>query len=285
MLEHPAIVQWLAGIEPAWTLLDQHAAWALCQAPIPGESPLRLAGDLTPEEIQLSPIARNVSILLQAGAEGPGLKLTAKGNLSRAEVSRLVDRLDWPGFDKARYFEFHRIINEQDVLPLLFVRHLAETARLARRHKGYCKTTRAGRKVLEGSALPGLQAALFVAAFWGIDLSYLSNGIHGDWPQREAGVVLWSLSVAAHDWQSPERLTRLCAIPPNDLFVHDWDTATHAMTRQILEPLTWFGLLEQRDGEIGPGDYIPPRFWRKSPLFERFLSFDIVPSGSRPIAH
>jgi hypothetical protein len=285
MLDHPAFVQWLGGIEPAWILLDQNAAWALCQTPLPGESPLRLSNDLTPEEIQLSPIARNVSMLLEAAAEGPGLKLTVKGNLSRSEVSRLADRLVWPGYDKAAYFEFHRVINEQDFLPLLFIRRLAESARLARRHKGYFKTTRAGRNILDGSALPELQSILFLTAFWRIDLGYLSNAIHGDWPQREAGVVFWSLSVAAHDWQSPERLTRLCAIPPADLFARDWDTATHAMRCLILEPLTWFGLLEEREGEIGPGDYVKPRFWRKSPLFDRFLSFDIVPAGSRPVAH
>ena len=58
-----------------------------------------------------------------------------------------------------------------------------------------------------------LLAPLFHLAFWHMDLSYFGRGLLGSWPQADAGVVLWSLSACADDWQSAEKLTRLCTIP------------------------------------------------------------------------
>ena len=48
-----------------------------------------------------------------------------------------------------------------------------------------------------------------------------------------------------------------------------------AMESRILRPLYWFGLLEHR-GEAIPGARFGERhFYRKSPLFDRFLRFDV----------
>ena len=48
-----------------------------------------------------------------------------------------------------------------------------------------------------------------------------------------------------------------------------------AMEARILRPLHWFGLLEHRSEAI-PGERFGERhFYRKSPLFDRFLRFDV----------
>jgi hypothetical protein len=55
------------------------------------------------------------------------------------------------------------------------------------------------------------------------------------------------------------------------------------MERQILRPLRWFGLLEARDTEKQPDEYVARRQYRKTALFDRFLSFDIqLPSRNAP---
>jgi hypothetical protein len=74
--------------------------------------PIRLASDLTPSEVQKSAVARNALILLGAAATGPGLKMTATGNLSRDVVAEMIDRFTWPGFDETHAFQFHKVINE-----------------------------------------------------------------------------------------------------------------------------------------------------------------------------
>jgi len=276
MLQSPAVRSWLGGVEPAWTLLDQDSFAALRRRPSPTAGPIRLATDLTDHEIQQSAVARNALILVRAAATGPGLALTATGNLARAVVAEMIDLFTWPGFDKAEAFQFHKVINEPDFLPLFFVRHVAEAATLLRRYKGHLKITPAGRRMLEEPRHRALQAVLFHVALWHLDLSYLSRGLHDGWPQRDAGIVLWSMSIAANDWQSPERLTRMCTIPINGVLDAPWDTASLAMEARILRPLLWFGLVAHRREDV-PGSLLRQRhYYRKAPLFERFLSFDVI---------
>ena len=275
-----AVVKWLDRIQPAWAMLDRNDFLALHFPPAPDCGPIRLAADLTQDEMQQSAIARNAVILLRAAAVDKGLKLTAQKNLIRAVVADMIRCIVWPGFDNDFHFQYGKVINEPEFYPLFFLRHLLEAARLVRRYKGYLKTTQLGRKAV---AAPGLQALLFFNAFWQLDLGYFSHALHGDWPQCHIGPILWSLSVAAHDWQTSQRLTRLSVVPISDLFERSWDTGAGAMTGQILRPLTWFGLLEARDAEQQPGEHSPRRLYRKTALFDRFLSFDIqLPKSDTP---
>jgi hypothetical protein len=155
------------------------------------------------------------------------------------------------------------------------LRHMAQGARLIRRHNGHFRTAPAGRKMAREPNLRALQAVLFHITFWYLDLAYFTWSSYDGWPQRDTGLILWSLSVAAHDWQSPERLTRLCAIPPGELFAGPWDTAASTLEARLLRYLTWFGLLERREAEREPGQVVARRWYRKTALFDRFLSFDV----------
>lgn len=142
MLQNPAVKNWLGGIEPAWTLLDQASFAALHRPPSPTAGPIRLASDLTHDEVQQSDVTRNALVLLRAAGAGPGLKMTATGNLSRGVVAEMCELFTWPEFDKAHAFQLHKVINEPDFLPLFFVRHVVEAAKLLRRYKGHLKLLR-----------------------------------------------------------------------------------------------------------------------------------------------
>ena len=274
MLQSPSVRSWLGGIVPAWTLLDQPSFNALRIPLRPPGGAIRLAVDFSPEEIGQSAVARNALVLLHSVA-GHGLKLTATGNLARSVVAEMCDLFTWPGFDRTEAFRLHKVINEPDFLPLYFVRHLVESAGLVRQRKGYLRITPTGRQVLEDPARQALQPLLFHVAPWGIDLGYFGRGLHGDWPQRDIGILLWSLSVAANDWESPKRLTRMCTIPINGVLAAQWDSGTAAMEARILRPLWWFGLLEYRQEEVLGRPFGASHFYRKSPLFDRFLSFNV----------
>ena len=73
--ENRGIVDWLGGLEPAWTLLDRKSLDALMEEPSGDNPPLRLATDLTEDELALSAVARNASILLLEATGHDGLKL------------------------------------------------------------------------------------------------------------------------------------------------------------------------------------------------------------------
>ena len=84
-------------------------------------------------------------------------------------------------------------------------------------------------------------------------------------------MVLWSLSVVAENWQGSKKLFRLSVLPDNSVLKTRWDVGSLLMVGRILRTLRWFGLVEYRD-EPGRGE---PGLWRKSTLFDRFLTFDI----------
>ena len=115
---------WLDGLEPAWTLLTFESLQALRHEPAATRTAIRIANDLSCDEIARSPIARNTLILLRAAIAHGGLPLTATGNLTRAVVAKMCTLLAWPDYDQADAFRFSKVINEPDFQPLHVVRQL-----------------------------------------------------------------------------------------------------------------------------------------------------------------
>ncbi len=120
---------------------------------------------------------------------------------------------------------------------------------------------------------------------------HIAVGRPQQWPERQedalrdAGVVLWCLSIAAGDWEPRERLTRMCAIPVSGVLDHPWDVGSWATDARILRPLWWFGLLEHRDEEVEGSRLEKRHLYRNSPLFDRFLSFDVVLEAACGVRH
>ena len=111
--------------------------------------------------------------------------------------------------------------------------------------------------------------------FWRMDLGYFGRGLLGSWPQADIGILLWSLSVCAADWQTSDKLTRLCTIPEPAALTGTWDRSTLATEAKILRPLLWFGLLEYRSEKTANTGFVTRNYYRKTPLFERLLKFDV----------
>ena len=274
-LQDPQIRGWLRGVEPAWTLLTFESLQALRREPSAVQTAIRIANDLSVSEIAGSPVARNTLILLRQAIERGGLPLTATGNLSRAAVAKMCQLIEWPDYNQADAFGFNKVINEPDFLPLHVVRQLAQAATLVRAQRGKLIATPLGKSMLSDTKQAALLAILFHLVFWHMDLGYFARGLLGSWPQADAGVVLWSLSVCADEWQSPEKLTRLCTIPEPAMLSDTWDRTRYAMEAKILRPLLWFGLLEHRGEEIPGSRFGQHHFYRKAQLFERLLAFDV----------
>src|SRR6187402_1350554 len=212
-LQDPQVRKWLDGVEPAWTLLTFDSLRALRQEPSAVATAIRIANDLSADEIASSAVARNTFILLQQTIERGGLPLTATGNLWRAVVAEMRELIAWPGYDQADAFRLHKVIDEPDFLPLHIVRLLAEAAKLVRVQRGKLVATSLGKSMLSDTRQGSLPAILFHLALWHMDLGCFGRGLLGSWPQTDIGIVLWSLSVAAGDWQSREKLKRMCTIP------------------------------------------------------------------------
>jgi hypothetical protein len=274
-LQNPEVRRWLNGVEPAWTILEFNSLNALRHEPSGSNHAVCLEPDLADAEISGSAFMANALILLRRAAETGGLKLTATGNLSRAVVEEMCGIIQAPDYDKAELLRFQKVINEPDILPLHFIRILTQTAKLLRTYRGKLIPTPLGRRMLAAEQHGPLQALLFHVALWHMNLAYFDGYPLDSWPQSEVGVILWSLSASAHDWLPRETLTRLCASPVIGVLESQWDFGSSAMEARILRPLVWFGLLESRTEGRSPTEVVDRRLYRKAPLFDRFLRFDV----------
>lgn len=274
-LQDAQVRQWLDGVEPAWTLLTFDSLRALRQEASASQTAIRIANDLSGDEIAGSAMARNTLILLRQVIERGGLSLTATGNLSRAVVAEMCKLIEWPHYDQADAFRLNKVINEPDFLQLHIVRLLAQAATLVRAQRGRLVATPLGKSMMSDARRGSLPAILFHIAFWHMDLGYFGRGLLGSWPQADIGVVLWSLSVSAGDWQASEKLTRLCTIPEPAILSGTWDRTPYAMEAQILRPLLSFGLLEYRSEKIPDTQFAERHYYRKAQLFDRLLAFDV----------
>jgi hypothetical protein len=279
-LENPEVRRWLNGVEPAWTMLEFNSLNALRHEPSASNHAIRLEPDLADAEISGSAVTANALLLLRRAVETGGLKLTTTGNLSRAVVEEMCGIIKAPDYDKTELLRFQKVINEPDLLPLHFIRILTQAAKLIRTHRGKLLPTPLGRRLLAAEQHGPLQALLVHIALWRMNLAYFDGYALDAWPQSEVGVILWSLSAAAHDWLPRETLTRLCASPVIGVLESQWDLGSSAMEARILRPLVWFGLLESRTQPRSATEFVDPRLYRKAPLLDRFVKFDVQIEGS-----
>jgi hypothetical protein len=272
---NPEIRRWLNGVMPAWTMLDKDSLYSLTQGPSLTNQTIRLETNLAEAELAGSAVACMARILLQRAANESGLKLTATGNLSRSVVAEMIDILEWPGLDKDELFRFNKVINEPDFFPVHFVRVLLQATKLVRAQRDRLPPTRLGKEMLVPGRHGALQALLVHVALWHLNLGYFDRNPIEAWPQNHTGVVLWCLSVSANDWMDREILTRLCTVPVLQVVESKWDFGSFAMESRILKPLLWFGLLEARTERSAESRVSDRRLYRKTPLFDRFLKFNV----------
>ena len=277
---------WPGGVAPVWAMLDPESAQALRDEPSEGNRALRLASDLTEEEFGQSAFVRNALVLLEGMAVARWLWLTDKGNFQRATVAAMRASMFWPGMEATEQFRADKALREEDVGELHLLHRLAHMAGLVEGDAAMLRLTSLGRDMLEAGRRSGLQALLFRHAFWHMDMSRfvsgLPRGLPGRWPQGDdIGQLLWCLSAVGSDWHSADTLAALCAVPDDTLPTAHWNPAAWMFAGRILGPLRWFGLVEWRE----PQEIFEARCWRKTALFDRFVSFDVRLTDARPAGH
>ena len=119
--------------------------------PSPENGALRLAFDLTDAELAQSAMVRNALVLLGAAAGDDGLKLTARGNLTRPVVSAMREAMDWPGCAYEERRRAGKALSEGHVGELRLVRALLEEAGFMEAAGGRLRASRRGSSVAGGA--------------------------------------------------------------------------------------------------------------------------------------
>ena len=100
------------------------------------------------------PIIRATRLMIDAHRRTSGLMLTKGGALSRADVKALFDATEWPDFDRAAVLAVNKVLNEDDVLPVLFTRMMAKEAGLLRAYKGRLLATKRAKELIQPERAP-----------------------------------------------------------------------------------------------------------------------------------
>ena len=268
--------KWPGGVAPVWILLEPESVEALRAEPSAENRTLRLAANLPDEAVRGSAFVRNALSVLERIDGGGWLWLTGKGNFGRDTVAGFRESMTWPGMEATEQFRQGKALREGDVWELHLLHRLLEVAGLIEGRAGLCQLTALGHGMLMAGRRGALQALLFRHAFWHLDLSRYVGGlprkVPDGWPQAShMGQVLWCLSAVGDEWHSVDTLTALCAARDESMPSAHWRWAGWMFAGRILGLLRWFHLFEWRL----PEEMFDARCWRKTALFDRFLTFDV----------
>lgn len=274
-LDNDSVITWLGGVEPYWTYLDFESYCRLRRSPDEADRAMRLSSDLTATEAGSAPIVAALLHLLRM-AEAQPVSLTSSGCLSRAAVVELAEIVDGPAFDLSLIRSVTKVLNEQDVWPAEMLRVIAVEMRLLRRAGKTLVPTAKARKLLGMDGAGDLASRLFEIVFWRINLGRWDGCPVPSWPQGDIGIIVWALSHVASDWETPDRLARLTTVPVIGVLEAERDFSGLALELRILRMLALFGLLDADSAPQSPERFPARRRYRKTPFFDRFLSFDVT---------
>jgi DNA-binding protein HU-beta len=275
---------WPGGVEPVWALLEPESARALRAEPAVDNPTLRLAADLPDEAFGESAFVHNALVAFEVIGNEILPRRTEKGHFGRDMVASMRKEMTWPGMEATEQYRTGKALREGDVWELHLLHRLMEQAGLVDSQAFLDQVTPLGHEMREPGRRGALQALLFRHLFWRADLSELvetfPRGLPGRWPQDDMGVILWGLSNVAGEWQSVDTLRALTAVRDDAVARMHRNAEGSMFVGRVLGPLRWFGLLEYR----GPPETFEAG-WRKTALFDRFLSFDVRLARDRGAPH
>ncbi len=233
---------------------------------------LFLNESLTEADLTKSRLCIAAMTTLQHLADNGGIGLTKSGAFNRKFAVWAVDQFEWPGYTAKELAVANKVLNEDDVLPLSCLHELLRIAKLIRHANGRALLTRVSTTHLGDHGR--VQATLFETFFMKFDFT-----AHERWPIEMPNVdtfhFLGVIRNRLADWVPYPEFAGWC-LPISALPAQRGSPEEDAMfylAARLVRPLTWLGLLEQNEmPRMAP---LRTHQLRKTPLFDRFLRFEI----------
>lgn len=242
------------------------------------ECPLKFGTDLPLSVLSAAPVFAGMRNFLRYAAENGGLALTAKGNLSRAVVADVMDFfLDKEA--KERVFQYAKVVNEQDLMPVWRARLVLEMSGLLRKSKGRFVVPKTKLPLLGEERAGTLAALLFTTYFRKYNLGHMSCYPDGvDIIQHDAAYVLFTLGKQAREWTSlkelPEKLlhpstrARLQEVIAHREFTRLYSVLDFYLLRNFED---WGLVVRQRD----PKDTFSDKaLFQITPFYDQWVRFE-----------
>jgi hypothetical protein len=246
--------------------------------------PMRLSPSLTRPDLADAAFFQNTRLFLAAQAADQGTPATATGNLTRAFVGSLFDRLTLSQTSRESIRHVCKVVNELDLWPLHVARVVAECAGLVARRNKRFQLTKAGRELLPDDHAGALFRRLFLAYFRRFNLQYDFNLRDVPLIQSSMAVILWRLDSVAREWTPVRGLARQVLMRQVFTQLHaamksPYDKEEWILGGYVLLPLMDLGLLERKPrsewGLIEEHHQV-----RISPLWRKFIHFEPWAGGA-----
>lgn len=199
---------------------------------------------------------------------GP-VRLTPAGNLPRAIVAHMLERMHWRTGELERIREGNKVINELDAGHLFDVRELLQHAKYLRVLRGALRITPAGRAALDPDQTGRLALRLFRAHFRELAFPDMRGERDPAAPQAAVPLLLWHLRLLGRGWQSAERLLPDCRPELRHHLSLAGRFAELPGFQLLIDDFMDFGLLDARTERNGETLYRPSR------LFQQFVTWTI----------
>jgi hypothetical protein len=243
--------------------------------------PMKLRADLPLAEVAEIRILNQTRTFLRLMAAAGSAPLTPSGYLKRAYVASMIEQMEWPREYMAEFPPgMFKKIDESDAKPLDIIRRVSECAGWVRHKRNALYVPRRVLGLLGDDKASWLYRELFITFFRRFNIWHVFSDEAAPAVQQTAAVTLWRLSVVAGNWMTlPELPPQILIDGVRELMerpdLPGWELIV--LNHLMLQPLTWFGLLE-RDGPPDPlGDQAAKLRFRKSALFDRFIIFGPPP--------
>jgi len=243
------------------------------------DSTVKLNEDIALYDLREALFLLNARIFLEALASQEGDTATAKGNLNRKFTKLMFERMHWRPGHKEDMVRYNKVLNEQDVWPLHFLRIICKLAGLVRKQRRKFLVTNKAQKLLAEQKAGELYALLFRTLFRQFNLGYLDGLSECYGLQDTIAYSLYRLKMVAASWQTPASLVQSILLPKvreqiqqslSRYIKSHWFIET-----RLIQPLEDFGLLECLYDDTYKGLIRKPQKVRKTSLFDRFISFSL----------
>jgi hypothetical protein len=247
--------------------------------------PMRFSASLTLSELADAAFLHNTRVLMAGLAAEQGTPATATGNLTRAFVGRLFDRLTLSAPSRESIRTVCKVVNELDVWPLHLARVVAECAGLLTRRNKRFQLTRAGRELLPDEQAGALYRRLFLAYFRRFNLQYDFHLRDVPLIQQSFAAILWRLDTVACDWTPVRGLARYILLRAVFEQLHaamksPYDKEEWILSGYVLDPLFDLGLIERTPRSEWPSVTENDRI-RTSALWRKFITFEPCSGGAQ----
>ena len=260
----------LGGLSP-----DQAVLLMSSEDWLSGDGALALDDPLPAEAVAEAEILRGARTFLATVSEQGRVKATVAGNLNRRFVRAMLEAMEIIPITSVTPSITPRNINERDYAPLQSLRIALEYAGLLERSGGYFVLSEDGEELRLPELAPLLYTLLFDAFFEGVELATLDHA--PPYPAFQDGIAyaFFHLGRVGGEWHTASALAGE-VLPPG--LLHEMPPLHQEIVvrSRLLEPLRRFALVERRLTATAT-DLHPDWEYRKSTLYDRFLSFDLEP--------